>query len=61
MNHCYSPIYNVVFSITSHSEKLYKVVQRLKNEAENQSNSKEAIKNPQISSIENAESLCWCS
>ena len=57
MDHCDSPIYNVVFIITSHSEKLYKLVKKLKDVADDQSNSNEAIDNPQDS----ADNLCWCS
>ena len=60
MNHCNSPIYNVIITITSHSEKLYKVVKRLRQEADDASNSKESMDNSLTSAIENIGSLCWC-
>ena len=60
MNHCNSPIYNVVFTITSHSEKLYKVVKRLtlRQGTDDPPNSKESMDNLLTSTTENVDSLC---
>jgi len=45
MNHCNSPIYNVAFTVTSHSEELYKVVKWLRQEADDPLSSKESMDN----------------
>jgi len=60
MDHCNSPIYSVVFTITSHSEKLYKLVKELKDLADDQSNSNEEINNSQTFINDDVSNLCWC-